>query len=303
MRPLPVRAPSPMRLVAMVLALVSTSVGDLGAQASGSGLEPVASVEGITEYRLENGLRVLLFPDPSQPQVTVNITYLVGSQHEAYGETGMAHLLEHLLFQVALLAPAAFLDQTVGKRRLAVIDMGDDRKIADMGEVCHGVQSLSPQNATGAFLHLGGNSGGDSVDPVVGQCGLDRLQGDGDGNGFLASGNMFALVNVENADIRDEILVGARGGADDIAGGHIRLDDEGEIAVDRLERREAQQRPRGAPSRFSFFLIGHGDQMQIDDDADRRAVDIHCPQHAGVNIAERRQRFGAKAQHTRPAEP
>ncbi len=99
MRPLPVRAPSPMRLVAMVLALVSTSVGDLGAQASGSGLEPVASVEGITEYRLENGLRVLLFPDPSQPQVTVNITYLVGSQHEAYGETGMAHLLEHLLFQ------------------------------------------------------------------------------------------------------------------------------------------------------------------------------------------------------------
>ena len=61
-------------------------------------LEPVASVEGITEYRLDNGLRVLLFPDPSQPQITVNITYLVGSRHEGYGETGMAHLLEHLLF-------------------------------------------------------------------------------------------------------------------------------------------------------------------------------------------------------------
>jgi len=61
--------------------------------------EPVASVEGITEYRLENGLRVLLFPDPSQPTITVNITYLVGSRHEGYGETGMAHLLEHLLFQ------------------------------------------------------------------------------------------------------------------------------------------------------------------------------------------------------------
>lgn len=95
----PVRAPSPMRLVSVVLALVSTSVGDLAAQASGSELEPVASVEGITEYRLNNGLRVLLFPEPSQPQITVNITYLVGSRHEAYGETGMAHLLEHLLFQ------------------------------------------------------------------------------------------------------------------------------------------------------------------------------------------------------------
>jgi zinc protease len=61
--------------------------------------EVVATVEGITEYRLDNGLRVLLFPDPSKPQITVNITYMVGSRHEGYGETGMAHLLEHLLFK------------------------------------------------------------------------------------------------------------------------------------------------------------------------------------------------------------
>lgn len=60
---------------------------------------PVATVEGITEYQLDNGLRVLLFPDPSAPRITVNITYLVGSRHEGYGETGMAHLLEHLLFK------------------------------------------------------------------------------------------------------------------------------------------------------------------------------------------------------------
>ncbi|HPS66970.1 MAG TPA: pitrilysin family protein, partial [Holophaga sp.] len=58
-----------------------------------------ATVEGITEYRLSNGLRVLLFPDPGQPTITVNITYLVGSRHENYGETGMAHLLEHMLFK------------------------------------------------------------------------------------------------------------------------------------------------------------------------------------------------------------
>ena len=60
-----------------------------------------ASVEGITEYRLPNGLKVLLFPDTSRPTVTVNVTYLVGSRHENYGETGMAHLLEHLLFKGA----------------------------------------------------------------------------------------------------------------------------------------------------------------------------------------------------------
>ncbi len=63
------------------------------------GTQYVTSVEGITEYRLANGLQVLLFPDPSKPIVTVNITYKVGSRHEGYGETGMAHLLEHLVFK------------------------------------------------------------------------------------------------------------------------------------------------------------------------------------------------------------
>src|SRR5262245_28937080 len=61
--------------------------------------QKVTSVEGITEYRLANGLRVLLFPDTSRPLVTVNMTILVGSRHEGYGETGMAHLLEHMLFK------------------------------------------------------------------------------------------------------------------------------------------------------------------------------------------------------------
>jgi zinc protease len=55
-------------------------------------------VEGITEYAFPNGLHLLLFPDPSKPKVTVNIAYLVGSRHEGYGETGMGHLLEHMLF-------------------------------------------------------------------------------------------------------------------------------------------------------------------------------------------------------------
>jgi len=63
------------------------------------GVERVTSVEGITEYHLPNGLRVLLFPDESKPTITVNITYLVGSRQENYGETGMAHLLEHMMFK------------------------------------------------------------------------------------------------------------------------------------------------------------------------------------------------------------
>jgi len=57
------------------------------------------SVEGIDEYRLANGLKVLLFQDQTKPTITVNVTYLVGSRNENYGETGMAHLLEHLMFK------------------------------------------------------------------------------------------------------------------------------------------------------------------------------------------------------------
>lgn len=94
----------------LVSILAVTAIPAVGQQApaaapSGSkstvtaGPVKIASVEGITEYRLANGLRVLLFPDPSKPTVTVNITYLVGSRYESYGETGMAHLLEHLLFK------------------------------------------------------------------------------------------------------------------------------------------------------------------------------------------------------------
>jgi len=85
-----------LRLIAVCLAFVA---GPALAQALPQGVTKVTSVEGITEYRLANGLKVLLFPDLSKPTITVNITYLVGSRHENYGETGMAHLLEHLLFK------------------------------------------------------------------------------------------------------------------------------------------------------------------------------------------------------------
>lgn len=77
-----------------------TVAGCLMAQSSlPGGFTKRASVEGITEYDLANGLRVLLFPDPTKTTTTVNITYLVGSRNENYGETGMAHLLEHMLFK------------------------------------------------------------------------------------------------------------------------------------------------------------------------------------------------------------
>lgn len=62
-------------------------------------LTPVNTIEGVSQYQLDNGLTVLLAQDNSQPNTTVNMTYLVGARHENYGQTGMAHLLEHMLFR------------------------------------------------------------------------------------------------------------------------------------------------------------------------------------------------------------
>ncbi len=79
--------------IALLIACISVSVN------ADTQMQPITAVEGITEYRLDNGLQVLLFPDQTKETVTVNITYRVGSKHENYGETGMAHLLEHLVFK------------------------------------------------------------------------------------------------------------------------------------------------------------------------------------------------------------
>lgn len=90
------------RFFLLCVLLLGSFVSTAGAQAPDAlpaGVVQGSSIEGTTEYTLPNGLRVLLTPDPSKPNVTVNMTYLVGSRHENYGQTGMAHLLEHMLFR------------------------------------------------------------------------------------------------------------------------------------------------------------------------------------------------------------
>src|SRR5262245_57703968 len=82
-----------------ILPVLVLLLAPLAAAAQPPAPQKVTTVEGVTEYRLANGGRVLLFPDPSASTVTVNMTVLVGSRHEGYGETGMAHLLEHMLFK------------------------------------------------------------------------------------------------------------------------------------------------------------------------------------------------------------
>jgi zinc protease len=87
------------RFPSSVLPVIALLAATAWAQTLPNGVRKVTAAEGITEYAFPNGLHVLLFPDDSKPKVTVNMTYLVGSRHEGYGETGMAHLLEHMMFR------------------------------------------------------------------------------------------------------------------------------------------------------------------------------------------------------------
>ncbi|MHC4696541.1 MAG: M16 family metallopeptidase [Planctomycetota bacterium] len=106
----------------------------------------VASVEGITEYQLANGLRVLLCPDPSRTTFTVNVTYLVGSRHEVRGEHGMAHLLEHMLTRSTT---------TYDSIMTALEDRGADQNADTWFDRTHFYETLSAGNENLEFvLHL-----------------------------------------------------------------------------------------------------------------------------------------------------
>src|SRR5579864_1898448 len=95
-------------LVASVIVLSASSF----AQTLPAGVQKVTSIEGVTEYAFPNGLHVLLFPDDSKPKITVNVVYRVGSRNEGYGETGMAHLLEHMVFKSATTGRELFKELT-----------------------------------------------------------------------------------------------------------------------------------------------------------------------------------------------
>ena len=95
-----------LRLLTLLLLASPAITAPLSSQQPPAAKRPVAAkavkgptVEGITQYSLPNGFTFLLFPDESKATTTVNIVYFVGSRHENYGETGMAHLLEHLVFK------------------------------------------------------------------------------------------------------------------------------------------------------------------------------------------------------------
>jgi zinc protease len=87
-----------MRSIVPALALALATCLALGPPAVAQDAPAAENVE-FDLYRLDNGLTVILAPDPSATVVAVNLWYDVGSRHERPGRSGFAHLFEHLMFQ------------------------------------------------------------------------------------------------------------------------------------------------------------------------------------------------------------
>ena len=97
--------------------------------------------------------------------------------------------------------------------------------------------SLPSQHAAGAFADLGDDFRRNRIDLRLRQRLVARLQGDGDGDGFLRRIDAGAFIDVEHRDAGDQFAIHPLGGAYDVAGLHAAVHDEGEIALHRLERR------------------------------------------------------------------
>jgi zinc protease len=83
------------RLVLLAAALLFSSL----ATAMPPNVEAVETFRGVTQYRLKsNGMTLLLVPERTTPVFTFMVVYHVGSRNEAPGNTGSAHLLEHMIF-------------------------------------------------------------------------------------------------------------------------------------------------------------------------------------------------------------
>ncbi len=90
-------------------ALAARGPGRMAAEYEGT--VPYGPRLGVAQYRLANGLRLLLLEDHSAPVVAYHTWFRVGSRHERPGKTGLAHLLEHLMFNEFEGLPAGEFDR------------------------------------------------------------------------------------------------------------------------------------------------------------------------------------------------
>src|SRR5271154_1858667 len=74
---------------------------------------PAQAAPTITDFKLDNGLEVVVVPDHRAPVVTHMIWYRVGAADETPGKSGLAHFLEHLMFKGTTQHPGNAFSQEV----------------------------------------------------------------------------------------------------------------------------------------------------------------------------------------------
>jgi zinc protease len=88
-----------MRRLPVLLVVLSCAIAAYAEVKLPANVERVETFGGITQYRLQsNGMPILLVPNHASPVFTFMVVYHVGSRNEAPGNTGSAHLLEHMIF-------------------------------------------------------------------------------------------------------------------------------------------------------------------------------------------------------------
>ncbi len=164
--------------------------------------------------------------------------------------------------------------------------------------------SSPPQHAASALADLGDDLCGDRVDLLVGHGLFAGLQRHGDGDRFLAGIDALALVEVEHGHVGDELAVDAQRRALDIGGLHRAVDDESEVALDRLELRELEH---GLGARGLGLRLG--DLFQDHLEGGERPLDVERLERARMQLAEisehilRADLDGAAAARMEPGRP
>jgi predicted Zn-dependent peptidase len=84
---------------------------------------PVDIKLDVKEHQLENGMLFLVVERPATPQVACRLTIRAGSALEPAGKTGIAHMLEHMMFK--------------GTKNFGTLDVAEDQKLQQQIEAAY----------------------------------------------------------------------------------------------------------------------------------------------------------------------
>jgi predicted Zn-dependent peptidase len=169
-------------------------------------------------FKLDNGLTVIVHEDRKAPVVAVSIWYGVGSKHEPKGQTGFAHLFEHIMFNGSENAPGDYFNYT---KQIGATDLNGTTWL-DRTNYFQTVPTSAVESAL--FLesdrmgHLLGGLTEDSVKTQIGVVSNEKRQGDNQPFGLVDYERSAALFPVGHPYHHDTI-----GSLEDLAA--AKLDD------------------------------------------------------------------------------